>query len=427
MTFRLTTVPLLLVLAVTSSRLHAEENWPYFRGPTMQGVSDAKDLPVTWSDTENVAWKTSLHGKAWSSPVVWGDQVWVTTASEDGRELGAVCLDKNTGKIVHDLKLFHVPNPQPLGNNLNGYGSPSPAIEEGKVYITFGSSGTACLDTKTGKKLWERTDFVCSHYRGPGSSLLLYKNLLILPFDGTDHQYVVAMDKNSGATGWKTPRSVDFQDLDPSGKPIATGDFRKAFSTPRIATFGGRDILLSLGSKAFYAYEPVTGGELWRAEIPQAHSGSATPVVGKDLIYTCTGHGKSELWAVKPGGTGTLGEEFIAWKVKKNVPTRASVLLVDDLIYMVDDGGVATCVEAKTGAEVWRDRVKGSYSASPLHADGRVYFFSEQGKAYVVQAGRQFKLLAENTLPDGFMASPAVSGKALFLRTKTHVYRVEKK
>jgi outer membrane protein assembly factor BamB len=393
----------------------------------MQGLSDAKGLPVTWSETENVVWKTPVHGKAWSSPVVWGEQVWVSTASPDGRELGAVCVDKNTGKVVYDLKLFHVANPQPLGNALNAYGSPTPVIEEGRVYVTFGSSGTACLDTKTGHRLWERTDLPCNHFRGPGSSLLMYKNLLILPFDGSDYQYVVAMDKKTGDTVWKTNRSVDYRDLDPSGKPQAAGDWRKAFSTPRVATFDGKDILLSLGSKALYAYEPATGVEIWRVDCHPAHSGSATPVAGPDLVYFCTGHGKAELWAVKPGGEGTLGADDIAWKVTKNVPTRSSVLLVDDLLYMIDEGGMASCVEARTGKEVWKERIKGNYSASPLYADGRIYFFSEQGKTAVVQPGRQFKLLAENELGDGFMASAAVSGKALILRSKTHLYRVEKK
>ena len=425
MSFRLPSF--VLVACLLSASLLAEENWPAFRGPAMQGLSDAKDLPVNWSETQNVAWKTPVHGRAWSSPVVWGEQVWVSTASADGRELGAVCVDKNSGKVIHDLKLFHVPNPQPLGNALNGYGSPTPVIEEGRVYVTFGSSGTACLDTKTGKELWERTDLPCNHFRGPGSSLLMYKNLLILPFDGSDYQYIVAMDKASGDTVWKTNRSVDYRDLDPGGKPQANGDWRKAFSTPRVGTFGGKDMLFSVGSKAFYAYDPATGVELWRVDCHPAHSGSATPVVGPEFVYFCTGHGKSELWAVKPGGTGTLGDDDIAWKVKKNVPTRSSVLLVDDLIYMVDEGGVASCVEAKTGKEVWKQRIKGNYSASPLFADGRVYFFSEQGNSAVIQPGREFKLLSENELGDGFMASAAVSGKALFLRSKSHLYRVEKK
>ena len=204
------------------------------------------------------------------------------------------------------------------------------------------------------------------------------------------------------------------------GKPQADGDWRKAFSTPRVVTVGSAQaILLSLGSKALYAYEPETGVELWRVEYRAAHSGSATPVVGRELIYFSTGHGKAELWAVKPGGRGIVPDSDVAWKVKRNVPTRASVLLHDDLIYMVDDGGIASCVDAKTGEDVWRQRIGGNYSASPLLADGRIYFFSEDGKATAIEPGQEIKVLGESELEDGFMASPAVTDGALFLRTKT--------
>jgi outer membrane protein assembly factor BamB len=228
---------------------------------------------------------------------------------------------------------------------------------------------------------------------------------------------------------WKVDRSIDFQDIDPkTGKPQADGDWRKAFSTPRVVSFAdGKPILLSLGSKALYAYEPETGKELWRVEDRAAHSGSATPVVGKDLIYFQTGHGKPELWAVKPGGHGVLDDSFVAWKVKKNVPTRASTVLVDDLLYMVDDGGIASCVDARTGADVWRKRIGGNYSAAPLYADGRIYFVSEEGKATAIAPGRELKVLGESTLDAGFMASPAVSGHALILRTRTNLYRIELK
>jgi outer membrane protein assembly factor BamB len=237
------------------------------------------------------------------------------------------------------------------------------------------------------------------------------------------------MDKNTGKTVWKTDRSMDFQDLDPAtGKPQADGDWRKAFSTPRVVSVGSaQPILLSLGSKALYAYVPETGVELWRVEYRAAHSGSATPVVGKELIYFNTGHGKPELWAVKPGGRGIVPDSEVVWKVKRNVPTRASVLLHDDLIYLVDDGGIASCVDAKTGKDVWRQRIGGNYSAAPLLADGRIYFFGEDGKATAIAPGKEMKVLGESQLEGGFMASPAVSDKALILRTKTHLYRVEKK
>jgi outer membrane protein assembly factor BamB len=416
-----------LALAAHAAASLAETNWPQFRGPTGQGVSDATGLPVKWGETENVAWKTAVHGKAWSSPVVWGEQVWLTTATENGQELSVVCVDKSSGKILRDLKLFDVPTPQ-YAHPFNSYASPTPAIEQGRVYVSFGSPGIACLDTQTAEVVWQRRDFVCNHWRGAGSSPVIHNDLLILPFDGADYQYIVAMDKKTGKTVWKVDRSIDFQDIDPNtGKPQADGDWRKAFSTPRVVKFEGLPpMLLSLGSKALYAYEPNTGTELWRVEARAAHSGSATPVVGKDLVYFNTGHGKPELWAVKPTGRGVVPDSDVVWKVKRNVPTRSSVLLVEDLIYMVDDAGVASCVEAKSGSEVWKKRIGGNYSAAPLYADGHVYFFSEEGKTTAIAPGRELKVVGESQLEGGFMASPAVSGHALILRTKTHLYRIDR-
>jgi outer membrane protein assembly factor BamB len=414
----------------------ASDVWPQFRGPTMQGVAESGKLPLHWGEAQNVAWKTPIHGKAWSSPVVWGKQVWMTTATPDGHELYAVCVERDSGKITYDRKLFDVPNPR-FCIPFNSYASPTPCIEEGRVYVTFGSPGTACLDTTTGRMVWSRRDFVCNHYRGAGSSPLLYRNLLIMHFDGSDYQYVVALNKETGQTVWRTDRDVDFGDLEPNGKPKAEGDFRKAFATPRIATFDGNDVLISLGSKALYAYEPTTGKELWRVDLKNSFSGSDTPVVGEGMIFFASGHGQSELLAVKPGGQ-------VAWRSHKKVPTRSSLIYADGLLYMTSDAGIVSCLNAKTGDEIWHGRIDGEYSASPLYAPGRIYFFNQTGKTTVLAAGREFKVLAENQLgvaptgeprkarsvmelqpDDGFMASPAVAGDSLFLRTKTSLYRIQ--
>jgi outer membrane protein assembly factor BamB len=417
--------------------LVANPDWPQFRGPNGDGHSDSTDLPLTWSESQNVKWKTPVHGRAWSSPVVFGSQVWLTTATEDGHELFAVCIDRDSGKIVQDLKLFEVDKPQ-FRHQFNSYASPTPVIEPGRVYVTFGSPGTACLDTQTGKVLWERRDFVCNHYRGAGSSPILFGDLLIMNFDGSDHQFVVALDKNTGKTAWRTERSIDFKDLDADGKPQTEGDLRKAFATPQVATLDGRPVLISQGAKATYAYEPLTGLEIWRVEERTSHSGGTRPLAGFGLIFVPTGWSQGQVLAIKPGKKGEVIDANadpivgatpqlqVAWKTKRNVPKKPSLLLVDDLLFGIDDGGVASCLEARTGTEVWRERAGGNYSASPIWAEGRVYLCSEEGKTTVIDAGRQFKVLAENKLDDGFMASPAVAGKALFLRTRTHLYRIEK-
>ena len=405
----------------------ADENWTQFRGPTGQGLSTATGLPLTWSESEHVKWKTPVHDKAWSSPVVFGGQVWMTTATEDGRELFAFAVDRETGKVLHDVMLFGVDEPQ-YADRFNSYGSPTPVIEEGRVYVSFGSAGTACLDTATGKVLWQRRDLACNHFRGPGSSPTLWRNLLILHFDGSDLQYVVALDKADGHTVWKTDRSIDFKDLTPEGKPIRDGDFRKAFSTPLVVTHAGEPLLVSVGSNAIYGYEPATGKELWRVEDRRYHSGTVRPVVGHGMAFAATGLPKGELWAIKLGGRGDVTDSHVAWKLAGNVPNRPSPVLSGELLFMVNqDTGIVTCVEALTGKVVWRERLPGlgKYSASPLHAGGRLYFFNENGRCPVIAASREFKVLAENKLDGGFMASPAVADRALIVRSTTHVYRLE--
>lgn len=414
----------LAACALVACVAQAEENWPQFRGPNGDGHSDATGLPLTWSETENVKWKTPIHGKAWSSPVIWGGQVWMTTAPEEGTRLHAVCVDKESGKVVRDLKLFDVVLPQYV-HPFNSYASPTPVIEEGRVYVTFGSPGTACLDPQTGKVLWQRRDLKCNHFRGAGSSPILYRDLLVMNFDGSDHQFVVALNKKTGETVWETKRSVDFQDLAPDGKPQAEGDYRKAFATPHVASFDGKDILLSSGAKAHYAYEPLTGKELWRVEERGQHSAATRPVVGHGLIFIPTGFSKGQLLAVKPGGSGVVTDTHVAWRAKRGVPNKPSLLVVNELLFMVEDGGFASCLEAKTGREIWQERIGGAYSASPILAEGRIYAMSEDGKSVVFAAAREHKKLAENRLADGFMASPAVSGNALFLRTKKALYRIE--
>lgn len=406
--------------------IRAGENWTSYRGPTDQGHCDSARLPVRWSETENVAWKTPIAGKAWSSPVVWGDRIWLTNAPEDGTQLSAVCIDKNSGKIVHKKMLRVVAAPQ-YCHPFNSYASPSPVLEEGRVYVSFGSPCVACLNSNTGEVLWQRTDFVCNHFRGPGSSPFIYKDLLILHFDGSDHQYVVAMDKQTGKTVWKTDRTVDYRDLDPStGQPNREGDFRKAYSTPVIVDVQGKPLLVSLGSMAIYGYDPLTGAERWRVDVVGSHSGACRPVIGHGLVYSPMGSGV-ELLAIRPDGRGVVTDTHVAWRRKGGVPRRPSLLLVDDLLFMVDDGGVATSVEAKTGKEVWKARLGGNYSASPVFSEGKVYFFDQEGKSTIIKAAREYQVIAVNRLEDGFMASPAVSGDALFLRTKSALYRIDDK
>ena len=415
---------LLLIIAVLAAAIPVHGQWPQFRGPDGTGMVDAKDLPLTWSEEKNVRWKTTIHGRAWSSPVILDNQIWLSTATPDGTELSAVAVDQETGKMIHDLKLFQVEKPQ-FRHAFNSYASPSPVIERRRVYVTFGSPGTAALDTRTGKVIWQRRDLECNHFRGAGSSPIIFRNLLIMHFDGSDVQYIVALDKNTGKTVWQTPRSIDFKDLNPDGRPKADGDFRKAYATPHIITVAGQPLLISLGGKAAYGYDPLTGKEKWRLEERGSHSASTRPVAGHGLIFYPTGFDSPQLLAARPDGAGDVSATHVVWRFARGVPNKPSILLVGDLIFMINDVGIASCVDAKTGELVWQSRIGGTFSASPIHAAGRIYMFDEDGKTTVLEAGREFKILAQNQLDNGFMASPAVAGRALFLRTKQDLYRIE--
>ncbi len=415
-----------LLLVFGGGLAQAADHWPQFRGPAGTGHSDARDLPLTWGEQQNVIWKTAIHDRGWSSPVIYGKQVWLTTATPDGRQLYVLCLDRDTGRILRDIKLFDVAKPQ-YAHPFNTYASPTPVIEAGRVYITFGSPGTACIDTKSFKVLWERRDFECNHFRGAGSSPVIFQNLLLMHFDGSDHQFAVALDKRTGKTVWQTKRSIDFQDILPNGKIAADGDYRKGFATPHVAQLKGRWEMISLGSKAAYSYDPFTGKEWWRIEERGQHSASTRPVIGHDMIFYPTGLSAGQLFAVKLGGNGVITDSHVVWKVKRGISNKPSILLIDDLIYVISDTGIVSCFEAKTGTQVWQQRIGGEYSASPVYADGKIYLLSEDGKTTVLKPGRTFEKLAENKLEEGFLASPAIVGKALFLRTKTHLYRIEKK
>src|SRR5437773_2581765 len=283
-----------LLVGIVFIPLSAADNWPQFRGPNGDGTSEATGLPTTWSESQNIKWKAPLHDRGWSSPVVWGDQIWVTAAPEDGKTDYALCVDKNSGKILHDIKLWDNEKVYPLGNALNSYASCTPAIEEGRVYVHFGSYGTACLDTNglgktSGKILWQRRDLPCEHIRGPGSSPIIFENLLIFHMDGFDFYYIVALDKATGQTVWRTDRNIDYGTTD--------GDRMKSFATPLVIQAAGKTQLISPSSMATMSYNPRTGQEYWRVHYSR-HFGAAMPLFGPGLVYLNTGRGQAEFLGV---------------------------------------------------------------------------------------------------------------------------------
>ena len=416
---RVFVVAVSLVIA-GGGRAVAGETWTQFRGSNWDGHSDSTGLALKWSETENIKWKTEIAGRGWSSPVVFGNQIWLTTALQNGASLHAICVDKDSGKIVRDIEVFHVANPEKK-HNFNSYASPTPVIEAGRVYICFGDNGSACLDTATGRTIWENRELKVDHMNGPGSSPIIFNDLYLLCCDGIDLEYLAALDKNTGKLVWKTTRSVSFTGVDP--------DIRKAYNTPIVIRDDVREQIISIGAHRIYSYDVATGKELWFCDHP-GFSCVAQPVFAEGMLYVSTGFGKPECWAIRTDGSGDVTKTHIAWKMKKGVPNRSTPLVVGEgsakRIYMVSDDGVARCLRAETGEAIWQGRVGTGFSASPLMADGHVFFFDEKCVSTVLSPGDTMKVVAENTLDEGCMGTPAIVGKAMFLRTKTHLYRIEK-
>ena len=418
------------------SDTHAKDHWNQFRGPNGDGKAITDSIPIEFNEIKNVRWKTSIHDKGYSSPIVWGNQIWVTTAHEDGRELFAICVDLESGDILHDIKVFDVAEPQLEYGDLNSHASPTPIIEDGRIYVHYGTYGTACLDTKTGEKLWERRDLNCDHRVRPASSPIIDEETLFLTFDGVDVQFIAALNKNTGDTLWLQHRKVDsnFEDvLKAKGvkdieetKKEKPNDNRKSYATPTIITFQGKKQLISPAAEVTISYNPKTGDELWRVR----HEGwgwnvACRPIFAHDLVYFTTGVEKL-LLAVDPSGSGDVTDTHIVWKHRKGAPEIPSPLIVDDLMFMVNEGGVVSCVDAKSGNPVWKGRVGGNHWASPLYAGGNIYFFSMEGRVSVISAGREFQLLACNEFDGEFIASGAIAGNALILRSLTHLYCIER-
>lgn len=412
---------------VTANTLLAD--WPEYRGPAGNGhVTSKKALPVKWSEKENVKWKTAIHGAGWATPIVMDGKVWVATASPDGHTMSVVCLDQESGRVLLDRVLITNDNPETLSNKINNYAACSPAAEKGRIYLHFGSYGTFCLNAENYQEIWRRTDLRCSHWRGPGSSVAMWKDSIILTFDGADRQYLAALDKKTGKTIWIQDRSTEFGDLDAKGRPANSGDMRKAFSTPIFVEVGGKTIMVSPGAKACWAYDPDTGEELWNVNVPQ-HSVSSRPVYHAKLklLYLNTGLGKPQLWAVRmdPEARGDITETHVEWKLIKRVPKMSSPVLVGDELYLASDT-VGSCVDAITGEVLWSERMGGTVTASLIYGGGQIYFFDEDGGAVVVKPGREYVLTSKNKLDDGSLASPAASDGALFVRSKGFVYRIGK-
>jgi len=405
-----------LVTTILLFQPAASQNWTEFRGPAGTGISAAKNLPLQWSESENIQWKLEVHGKGWSSPVSWGNQLWLTTATEDGKKLYAICVDRSTGTVIHDILVFENKEPR-FCHPTNSYASPTPTIEKGRVYVHFGSYGTACLDSNSGEILWTRRDLPCNHWRGPGSSPIIDDENLIMAYDGYDLQFVVAMNKRTGKTAWKRDRNIDYG--------TDNGDRKKAYSTGTIIEFDGRRQFISPSAVETISYDPATGKEFWRVR----HGGmnaAIRPLIGKNLLYIAAGSGPTSLIAIRPDGSGDITNTHMEWSSGKAVPKRPSPLLIGDRLFLLNDEGIASCLDASSGETVWQQRVGGggSYRSSPIYSEGKIYWFSLEGEAHVLAADDEYKLLATNKLDNGCQASPVPVGNVLYVRTTKHLYAI---
>jgi outer membrane protein assembly factor BamB len=382
--------------------------WPDFRGPDGQGHSEARNLPIAWSEQTNIAWKTAVPGAGWSTPILAHGRIWMTTAV-DGREssLRVVALDEQTGREVVNTEVFKVRNGGEV-NPKNNRASPSAVADDERIYVHFGAEGTAAL-TVAGDIVW-KARFTYESQHGAGGSPIVFGDLLIINCDGGDNAFVVALDKRTGKVRWRTSRRYPYA---------------QAYSTPLAIRANDRDQIVSVGAFRAVAYDPTNGKEIWRVSYGDGFSNVPRPVFGQGLVYIATGFQQPALIAVRPEGTGDLTRSQVAWTLTRGAPLTPSPLLVGSELYVVSDAGIATCVDAATGTIRWQQRLNGTFSASPVYADGRIYFLSEQGVTTVIAPGPDFRTLATNTLDGETLASMAVSSQAFFIRSRTHLYRIQ--
>jgi outer membrane protein assembly factor BamB len=419
------------------------QDFPQFRGPGGDGRVVAKNLPERWDGGgfNDSSWQTDIPGNGWSSPIVIGNRIWLTsaeqlalTAKRKEQKLAAnplfsvyefqahanvtmfaIEVDATSGKLLRNIELFTADDPKPI-HAQNSYASPTPVSDGERLYCHFGSLGTCCLDQATGKVLWKER-LTIDEITGPGGSPVLWNNLVIFACDGADQQFVIALDKLTGQEVWRTKRP-----------PMAGSEdkLRRAFSTPLLTNHDGKEQLISAGAQWVCSYQPSTGKEIWRANFGEGHAVVPRPVFQDGLVYICTGFMKPELWAIQVSGEGDVTDTHVEWTYKKQVPELSSPLVHEQEIYFVSTKGVATCLDAKTGEELWQYRLSGNFSASPLLADGKLYFTNQEGATHVLKPGRSFKELAKNQHFGQTQASLAIANETLLIRTQSQLLGIRR-
>jgi len=417
--YRLLSACLLVSLLTPAPVPHLQaRDWPQFRGPTQDGHADSARLPTVWDGRRNVAWRTEIPGKGWSSPVVAAGKVYLTTAvpvpGSADQSLRALCLEAKSGRVVWDVEVFRQDGrTAPSIHPKNSHASPTPVVDGDRLFVHFGHMGTACLDARDGSKVWATQELKYRPVHGNGGSPVLADDHLVFCIDGLDLQAVVALDRRTGKLAWKTPRNV-----------AAPKSF--SFCTPLLITADGREQLIAPGSNVVMSLDPKTGEEIWRVTY-MGYSVVPRPVYSGGLVYFSTGYDTPVLYAVKPDGKGDVTDTHVAWTLKRGVPRNASPLVVGGDLYLAADDGQVSCIDARTGVSRWSERIGRAYSASPLYAGGLIYLLDEDGVATVLKPGATYDPVATNRIGERTLASLAVDGNALLLRSEKALYRIEQK
>jgi outer membrane protein assembly factor BamB len=402
------------VLLVSTSQ---GADWSSFRGPSGDGISTAINLPLKWSATENVDWKTPLKGQGWSSPVLRNDVLYITNAVAENAEsaqtsyqLNTVAIDSKSGKILWTTNVFEQPIGSARIHSKNSHASPTPIVTATHVYVHFGHIGTACL-TITGDVVWKTLPSKYSPVHGNGGTPILHDGKLYFSVDGKVKTLVICLDAATGDTVWEFDRQ--------SAAP------RKfSFTTPAIIAVNGKYQLISPASDIVQAIDPQTGKLLWHVKY-DGYSLIPKPVYHNGLLYVCTGYNTPWLYCIDPTGKGDVTESHVRWNIQRQIPHTPSIILNDGKVFMISDRGIGSCLNASTGETIWQERIGGNYSASPILNKGNIYFTSEQGDTTIVKASEQFEVVGKNSLGQATLASFAVAEGVIFIRTDSHLYRIE--
>lgn len=395
----------------------SNDSWPQLRGSSQGHAAEGMELPTQWSDKENVAWKIKVPGNGWSSPVVDGNEIWLTTSIDNEKSLRAVCIDLGSGEIQINVEVFH-PKEFVAKHARNGHATPTPVLDEEHVYVHFGSYGTAAINRNDGRIVWKNQATVVNHQWGPGSSPVLIDDKLVFNCDGMDLRYVIALDAATGEQVWKTDRSVETQD---------DGFFRKAFSTPLVTRVNDKLMLLTSGANQVSALTVDEGKEIWNAQF-FGYAGVTVPVSANSRAFVTSGYGDGILMAIQLDDSPQFKSGEVIWKTKQNAPIIPTPIVVGEELYMVSDTGILSCLDAATGKVNWRERLRGNYASSILYGDGKLYVSSDTGETHVIKPAKsKMELLATNQLDSNIQATAAFADNSIIIRTRNSLYRLMQK